>query len=156
MLRRLAILLGVLVGVFLVMQLVPYGRDHTNPPVVQEPDWDSPETRALAQRSCFDCHSNETVWPWYASVAPSSWLVSHDVEEGRGHLNFSEWQRPQRHADDAAEMVAEGEMPPAQYTLMHSNAQLTDVERAALVQGLRATLGSEDGAGESDEQGDDD
>ena len=56
-----------------VMQLVPYGRDHSNPPVTAEPNWDSPETRALFKRACFDCHSNETVWPWYAYVAPFSW-----------------------------------------------------------------------------------
>ena len=61
----------VIVG-FLAIQLVPYGRTHTNPPVTAEPAWDSPQTRALAVRACFDCHSNETVWPWYTSIAPIS------------------------------------------------------------------------------------
>ena len=67
------------VVLFGLIQLVPVQR--TNPPVVAEPPWDSPETRALAVRACFDCHSNETVWPWYAYVAPVSWLVAHDTDE---------------------------------------------------------------------------
>jgi len=79
--------------VFLALQLVPYGRDHVNPSKVSEPAWDSPATRALAKQACFDCHSNETEWPAYARIAPASWLVQHDVEEGRAVLNFSEWQR---------------------------------------------------------------
>jgi hypothetical protein len=66
------IILLILVGGFLLIQLVPYGRAHANPPVVKEPAWDSPTTRALAKRACFDCHSNETVWPWYTNVAPVS------------------------------------------------------------------------------------
>ena len=61
-------------GLFVLIQLVRFGRNHTNPPVAQEPSWDSTETRALAERACFDCHSNETVWPWYSNIAPVSWL----------------------------------------------------------------------------------
>jgi hypothetical protein len=90
------VILGVLgagIVFFAAIQLVPVKRD--NPPVVSEPNWDSPQTRALAQRACFDCHSNETVWPWYAHVAPASWLAAHDVHEGRGILNFSDWDHPQ-------------------------------------------------------------
>jgi mono/diheme cytochrome c family protein len=64
-------------------QLVPYGRDHDNPPVAAEPTWDTPTTRELARRACFDCHSNETQWPWYSNIAPLSWLIQRDVEEGR-------------------------------------------------------------------------
>jgi len=72
------ILIGmVLAGgiVFIAMQLVPYGHAHTNPPVTGEPKWDSPQTRELAKRACFDCHSNETDWPWYSNIAPVSWLI---------------------------------------------------------------------------------
>ncbi|MRR33844.1 hypothetical protein EG829_03970, partial [bacterium] len=69
----------VLSAAFIFIQAVPYGRNHDNPPVVREPNWDSPETRGLAKRVCFDCHSNETVWPWYTWVAPVSWLVYRDV-----------------------------------------------------------------------------
>src|SRR5690349_11025724 len=64
-------------GLFLLIQAVPYGRAHTNPPVVSEPHWDSPRTRELAKRACFDCHSNETRWPWYSHVAPMSWVLQN-------------------------------------------------------------------------------
>ncbi len=129
----------VLVGVFLLIQLVPYGRNHTNPPVRQEPVWDSPQTRELAKRACFDCHSNETVWPWYSNIAPISWLVQRDVEEGRQALNFSEWDRPQE-VDDIIEVIREGEMPPLTYKLLHPQARLSPAEQEALIQGLQRTL----------------
>ena len=123
------------------IQLVPYGRDHSNPPVAQEPAWDSAETRALASRACFDCHSNETTWPWYASIAPVSWLVQHDVDEGRGALNLSEWNRVQEEAEDSAETVREGEMPMATYPWLHPTARLDPAERELLARGLERTLG---------------
>ena len=130
-----------LLGTFLVIQLVPYGRDHTNPPVTGEPTWDAPETRALAKQACFDCHSNETEWPAYASVAPASWLVQRDVNEGRAVLNFSEWTSPQAEAKEAAAEVLEGEMPPAAYMLVHAHARLNAADRDRLAQGLARTLG---------------
>jgi len=125
-----------------VIQLVPYGRNHDNPPVVQEPAWDSPETRALAATACYDCHSNETNWDrWYANIAPASWLVEHDVEEGRQILNFSEWgSNPHaERAGELAEVVREGEMPPAQYLLMHPEAKLPAAQQQKLVDGLVTT-----------------
>jgi mono/diheme cytochrome c family protein len=137
----LGIGLGVL-GAFAAIQLVPYGRNHVNPPTVSEPAWDSPSTRALAKQACFDCHSNETEWPAYARIAPVSWLVTHDVLEGRGALNFSEWQRPQEKSADAAEEVVEGEMPPPLYQLMHAHARLDDADRNRLALGLAGTLGA--------------
>ena len=133
------ILIGAIV-VLLAIQAVPYGRDHANPAVGEEPKWDSPQTRALVKRVCFDCHSNETRWPWYSHVAPISWLVQHDVDEAREHLNFSEFDRPQRHADDAAEEVEEGEMPLWFYTPLHSDARLSDEEKQALIAGLKKTF----------------
>ena len=132
--------LGVL-GTLLAIQLVPYGRDHSNPPVTREPTWNTPETRALAKQACFDCHSNETKWPAYASIAPASWLVQHDVDEGRAVLNFSEWTRPQEEAKEASEEVLEGEMPPTAYTLVHAHARLNAADRDRLAQGLARTLG---------------
>lgn len=129
-------------GALLAIQLVPYGRNHANPPITGEPVWDSPETRALAKQACFDCHSNETEWPGYASIAPASWLVQHDVDEGRAVLNFSEWTRPQEEAREAAGEVLEGEMPPAAYTLVHAHARLGDADRDRLAQGLATTLGT--------------
>ena len=125
----------------LAVQLVPYGRDHTNPPVIGEPMWDAPETRALAKQACFDCHSNETEWPAYASIAPASWLVQHDVDEGRAVLNFSEWTRPQQEAKEAAKELREGEMPPTAYKLIHAHARLSAADLDRLAQGLTRTLG---------------
>jgi hypothetical protein len=130
-----------LLGTLLVIQLIPYGRDHTNPSVTGEPPWDAPETRALAKQACFDCHSNETEWPAYASVAPVSWLVQSDVDEGRAVLNFSEWSRPQEEAKKASEEVLEGEMPPTAYTLVHPHARLNAADRDRLASGLARTLG---------------
>ncbi|MGF1667691.1 MAG: heme-binding domain-containing protein [Acidimicrobiia bacterium] len=124
-----------------LIQLVPFGRDHTNPVVTAEPRWDSPVTRELAERACFDCHSNETEWPWYAGVAPVSWLVYRDVTEGRDSLNFSEWDRPQEEADEAAETVLEGEMPPRYFLPAHPEAVLSDEEITALAEGLARTIG---------------
>jgi mono/diheme cytochrome c family protein len=126
-------------GLLILIQLVPYGRDHENPAVVTEPSWDSQQTRDLAVRACFDCHSNETTWPWYSNIAPLSWLIQRDVDEGREHLNFSEWNRRQR-SGESAETVREGEMPPNYYTVTHPNARLSDAEMQALAQGLTASL----------------
>ncbi len=128
-------------GVLAAIQLVPYGRSHTNPPVVKEVAWDSAQTKSLVRRACYDCHSNETVWPWYANVAPVSWLVQRDVNEGRSHLNFSEWNREQRHAKDAAASVEEGEMPMSIYLPLHPEAKLTADETKALLAGLAKSLG---------------
>jgi hypothetical protein len=77
-----------------------------------EPRWDGPATRALAVRACYDCHSNETVWPWYSHVAPVSWLTQRDVAEGRRKLNFSEWDRGQKEARESGKTVRKGTMPP--------------------------------------------
>ena len=125
---------------FLLIQLVPYGRDHANPPVTGEPVWDSAATRALAVRACFDCHSNEVVWPWYSNVAPVSWLVQHDVDEARDKVNFSEWQTGVIRPQQAATQVQRGNMPPKQYLPMHPTARLTAAERAQLAQGLLQSL----------------
>jgi hypothetical protein len=123
------------------IQFVPYGRDHVNPPVGAELTWDSPGTRALAKQACFDCHSNETEWPAYSRVAPVSWLIQRDVSQGRAVLNFSEWQRPQEEATEAAEEVLEGEMPLRIYRLMHAHARLSAADRERLARGLERTLG---------------
>ena len=149
--RRLVL---TLLGLFALIQLVPYGRAHHNPPVRREPPWDRPETRELAARACFDCHSNEVRWPWYSHVAPASWLVQHDVDEAREHLNFSEWDRPQKEADDAAEEVEEGEMPLWYYLPAHPEAALSDGERRQLVAGLQATIGPGEGRGGSGDSDD--
>ncbi len=141
MLRRVLLFGGVgVVGAFLLIQAIPYGRGHTNPPVVQEPSWASAQTRQLAVRACFDCHSNQTTWPWYSNVAPVSWLVYNDVQEGRKHLNFSEWNRPQRETREIAGAVLEGEMPPGQYLILHPSAKLSAQEKQTLASGLQTTV----------------
>jgi hypothetical protein len=138
---------GGLVAVLLLIQLVPYGRAHTNPKVIEEPAWDSPATRELAVRACFDCHSNETKWPWYSNIAPLSWMVQDHVDEGRETMNFSEWNRPADEADEAGEVVEEGEMPIPNYLWLHPEADLSVKEKALLIAGLNATLGGEGGEG---------
>ena len=139
--RRLAAsALGAL-ALLVLAQAVPYGRSHTNPPVTREPAWDSPVTRALAARACFDCHSNLTTWRWYSNVAPASWLIQRDVAGGRAQFNFSEWDKPQDVSlGDLADSIRGGSMPPWFYTLPHPGAQLSAAEKDALITGLAATL----------------
>ena len=133
--------LAVAGGLFLVIQLVPY-RVH-DPAVVAEPNWDSPQTRALAVRACFDCHSNQTETPWYGYVAPMAWLVNNHVEDGRSSLNFSEWNSGQvRQAQKIDRVIRSGSMPPSSYTWfgLHSESKLTPSETDALIAGLQATI----------------
>lgn len=127
------VLLGLLVLV-VGIQLVPV--DRSNPPeqgVVPA----SPEVLAVLERSCFDCHSNQTRWPWYAYVAPVSWSIAHDVKEGRKELNFQEWSRASarkraRVARKVWEEVEEGKMPLPNYLRMHPEAKLSAADRAVL------------------------
>jgi len=129
-----------IVGLVAVMQLVPYGRTHANPPVLQEPQWDSPRVRQLAVRACFNCHSNETRWPWYANVAPFSWVVQFDVEVARSVINFSEWNRTYDLAPYSGSSVMTGNMPPLKYSMAHREANLTQQETLDLARGLDAML----------------
>lgn len=149
--------LGVGVFALLATQFIPVGAAPTNPPVTGEPAWDSPATRELARRACFDCHSNETRWPWYASIAPASWMIRDHVSEGRRKLNFSAWPAGAGEADEAGEALSKGEMPLWDYALLHPQARLTPQETDALAQGLAATLGTKrkDG-GHGARKGDDD
>ncbi len=150
--KKVVVLLSVCVAIFLLIQLIPYGRDHTNPAVVAEPAWDLPETRALAVRACFDCHSNETIWPWYSNVAPISWLVQRDVDEGREKLNFSEWrvyveiedgedEEKEYEWDDIEEVIRSGEMPLPIYLVQHPEAKLSLAEKEQLIEGLLVSTG---------------
>ncbi len=138
---RLSIL--ILFVIFAAIQLIPYGRDQANPPVVREPNWDSPKTRELAKRACFDCHSNETVNPWYSRVAPASWLIWSDIRGGRAALNFSEWQGSGRKGETSAELAKEinkGKMPPFQYAMFHPASRLSEAEKRQLIEGLALTV----------------
>ncbi len=127
-------------AVFAAIQFVPYGRDHAAPPITQRAAFGPGEGLELVRGACFDCHSNETVWPWYSNVAPVSWLTQRDIDAGRAVLNFSEWDRPQEGAKDLVEVVRDQEMPPLNYTLLHPGARLSDGERARVIAELRAML----------------
>jgi hypothetical protein len=123
-------------------QLVPVRR--TNPPVESELRA-PPGILAVLHRACWDCHSNETAWGWHTRIAPISWVVAHDVNEGREELNFSRWgtqRNPGRLARKIAEEVREGEMPPALYLLAHPSARPTEAERAAVAAWARTLPGA--------------
>jgi mono/diheme cytochrome c family protein len=138
--RRALVRVGtVLFAVLLAMQFIPLSR--TNPPATREVRWDTPATRALVRRTCFDCHTNETEWPWYSHVAPASFLVISHVNDGRRRLNFSEWDTPQRATfSDVEDNVTRGEMPIWNYVIVHQQAKLTPAETTRLLDGLRATF----------------
>jgi hypothetical protein len=139
--------LGVLV-VFVALQLVPYGWTHSNPPVTRGATWPDGETEALARAACYDCHSNETEWPAYSYVAPMSWLVRRDVEEGREELNLSELDQGGGHElDDAAETIQEGSMPPSQYVQLHPDARLSEAEEQRLIAAFQQLTAAEESSG---------
>ena len=142
MLKRILVrfLQGLLV-VAILIQFIPGGRNHSNPPVLQEPEWDAPETREILVRACFDCHSNETKWPWYSNIAPFSFFVQEHVDEGRKYLNFSEWNKEQRFADESARAVLEGWMPLDSYLLLHGEAELSQEETRRLGASLKQMFG---------------
>jgi hypothetical protein len=131
--RRHKLAIGAL-GLFAAMQLVRCER--SNPAVtadVHAPD----AVKSVLRKSCYDCHSNETVWPWYSHVAPVSWLLHRDVTEGRRHLNFSEWEnypaeKRAKKAKEIGEQVEEGEMPLWFYTPLHKGSKLTDGDKQVL------------------------
>jgi hypothetical protein len=134
MTRRLRRAPLILVTLAVLIQFVPV--DRSNQPETA-PLQAPPEVMLVLERSCFDCHSQDTLWPWYARIAPVSWLVAHDVHEGRKHLDFSSWANlPAVDRDELreeiGEEVSEGEMPPRSYTWLHRDAVLTDADLAAL------------------------
>ena len=130
------ILVGLAV-VLVAIQLVPVARE--NPPVTETVPA-PPEVASILRRACFDCHSNETVWPPQAYVAPFSWQVAHDVKEGREELNFSAWgpKQAQRVAKKLATELEEGEMPPFLYLLAHPEAKLSKDDKALLTNWARS------------------
>jgi hypothetical protein len=124
-------------AILVIFQFIPV--DRTNPPIKNEPKWNSHATREMVKNSCFDCHSNEATYPWYSYVAPVSWLVSNHIAEGREHLNFSEWTNDVD-VDEMIEEIRSGEMPLWDYKLMHSHANLTPEQTDSLVAGLKRTF----------------
>jgi hypothetical protein len=124
-------------AVLVLAQFIPMAR--TNPPVDAAQTMSAkmpvpPDIASLLGRSCQDCHSSQTVWPWYSRVAPVSWLVVRDVNKGRGELNLSEWgrytaRRQDRKLKEICEQVTSRKMPMSAYTLVHPQAKLTDQDR---------------------------
>lgn len=142
--RPVMIVVGIVIVIVALVTVIPLLLE-TNPPVIAEPKWDSPQTRELAVRSCFDCHSNETKYPWFARLPVSSLLVVSDTLQGRAHLNFSEWNtasgsREGRNAREIARQIQSGAMPPGNYLLLHPEAALTDAEKQQLIDGLTKSL----------------
>lgn len=132
--RKLTIILIVLAVILIVIQFFPIRR--TNPPVradIVAPD----DVKAVLTKACYDCHSNQTTWPWYVHVAPVSWLLWSDVNEGRAKINFSEWEA---YTPDAKAKllrrtwseVSEGDMPPWYYRIMHPPSRLSDSDKAVI------------------------
>lgn len=125
---------GALLFGAIAIQFVPVGR--TNPPIASEIQA-SAEVMSVLERACYDCHSNETHWPWYSRIAPVSWLVARDVREGRSELNFSAWGELDGRSraemmEEVWEEVDEGEMPLWFYTPLHPEARLTADDKAVL------------------------
>ena len=125
-------------GVIIVIgiQWVPVSRD--NPPVEKTIQWDSLRTKALFDRACLDCHSNETVWAWYSKIAPVSWMIAHHVNKGRRTFNIS--ASHSKSSSNASSAVEVGKMPLRSYLLLHPKARLNQEERKALIQGLDETF----------------
>jgi mono/diheme cytochrome c family protein len=142
--RRLAARVGIaLVALLLLIQIVPYGHSHANPPVTRAVKWDSAQTQRLFAGACQDCHSNLTSWRWYDKVAPASWLVQNDIQGGRNQLNFSEWDKSQPDVGEVVGAIERGAMPPLQYKIAHAAARLSKTERARLAAGVRATYSAD-------------
>jgi len=118
----------------------------TNPPVISDfiTAARPPASVAVAIRAaCYDCHSHETIWPWYSRIAPVSWLVVSDTDEGRDHLDFSDWPdeaaRAAKKMDRINEVLGYREMPPKKYTLIHAAARLTETQRKEIMDWTDAT-----------------
>jgi heme-binding protein len=131
----LALVLGVLIAQFIKVE-------RTNPPLDPAASFEAvakptPEAAAVVGRACRDCHSNQTVWPWYSQIAPVSWLIASDVKEGRAKLNFSQWniyspEMTRIKLGQICEEVKKAEMPPAYYVPMHPEAKLTAADVSAV------------------------
>lgn len=130
-----------IIGVMVVMQFIP--AEQTNPEVKSElnlvtSEKVSNEVQSILKRACYDCHSHETIWPWYSHIAPAKWAVSNHVVHGRRELNFSKWQeydtkKKDHKLEECLEAVKEGWMPESTYLTMHKDAVLTDEEKKTLL-----------------------
>jgi hypothetical protein len=157
---RWKLVLRIVAIVVLLMQFLR--PDRTNPDV--EPSLElraatvvPADVSSLLESACYDCHSNETAWPWYAHVAPTSWFVVRHVDEGRRHLNFSLWgayprSRADHKLEEVIEYVENGEMPLSSYTRMHPEARISDADRQAIIAWAGALRAEIDFTGEEEEE----
>ena len=138
--RKIKIIAIVFAALFLAAQLVR--PDNTNPPIVEAETLESstqvPENvEAILARSCSDCHTNKTTYPWYSNITPSNWFLAHHVEDGRRNMNFSVWNtyetsRKRRKLDQICEQVSSGEMPLPSYLWIHRDARLSEEDKKIL------------------------
>jgi hypothetical protein len=130
---------------FVLIQFVPYGRDHTSPAAANPFQWATPTSEAIAQKACYDCHSSDTNWWWAVKIAPFSWLAQHDISKARTIVNFSDWNGAMTTAQ--LRRAVTGNMPPLQYTLLHPGAKLSTAEQQTLLRGFQASLADNNGGG---------
>ena len=122
-----------------LIQFIPLGRNHKNPATVSEPQWSSPEARVLVKEHCFQCHSNESSWPWYSNIAPASWLIQFDVDAARRKFNFSDWNSNPGDLNEMVKAIQSGKMPPAQYWIFHPNSRLNNQQKQDLLNALNSS-----------------
>ena len=137
-----------LLGIFVIMQF--FRIDKTNPPVVAELDFinimkPSDEISAMLKAACYDCHSHEVKYPWYTNIAPVSWWVKGHIDHGIGELNFSEWgnypaKKANHKLEESYEKVENKQMPLTSYLIMHSEAKLSEEQRAQLVDFFKSKM----------------
>ncbi len=132
----------VLLVAFIILQF--FGIDTTNPTVIASEDFihitqPDDDIKNMLKRACYDCHSNQTVYPWYAHITPVSWWIGHHIEEGREHLNFSKWgtfskEKKNHKLHECEEEVEEGNMPLDSYTWTHGGADLSKAQKKKLAE----------------------
>ena len=134
------IVIGSIAFLILIQAIQP---SRTNPTVVPSRSLEAhvevpPNVQVVLKRSCYDCHSSATVWPWYSYVAPVSWYVAHDVNVGRSHVNLQDWeaqvneQEGKEHLGLVCKLIREGKMPPADYSMIHKTAKVSPEETNAI------------------------
>lgn len=134
--KKLKLIFIIIAAVFILIQLIPVNR--SNPVFDNTSEINAPqEVISILKTSCYDCHSNETVWPAYSYIAPMSFLISNHVQEGRKELNFSEWssytiEKQRKKLEEIQEEVSEDKMPMPVYLLLHGDAELTVQQKMIL------------------------
>lgn len=152
MLKKITIkkIVIIVIGLLLIFQL--FRIDKTTKPLDTKTDFISvtqanSEVASILKTSCYDCHSNQPVYPWYTNIAPLSWWIKHHINEGSEHLNFSEWgtyklKRKDHKLEECVEMIEEGEMPMTSYTLIHGNAKLNNAQKTLLINWFKSSRDS--------------